>query len=197
MVDYQKELEEMVCSKNLMNSYKLYFLKTLVINVSKEKTEFSFYELASWMCAYSFEDVCLINGRIRPLDKLYDIAVQLIEKENIYQSAKVAEVFDAAYKTENKSLRKEIKDLCNYVPYRLLAYIWVEELKGKTDTQKNHMIEKFSRSEERNMYAIFTISSKEKKIEVKTEWAKYITEHRNNLLIWLNNKIRLFIGKES
>lgn len=197
MVDYQKELEEMVCSKNLMNSYKLYFLKTLVINVSKEKTEFSFYELASWMCAYSFEDVCLINGRIRPLDKLYDIAVQLIEKENIYQSAKVAEVFDAAYKTENKSLRKEIKDLCNYVPYRLLAYIWVEELKGKTDTQKNHMIEEFSRSEERNMYAIFTISTKEKKIEVKTEWAKYITEHRNNLLIWLNNKIRLFIGKES
>ena len=197
MVDYQKELEEMVCSKNLMNSYKLYFLKTLVINVSKEKTEFSFYELASWMCAYSFEDVCLINGRIRPLDKLYDIAVLLIEKENIYQSAKVAEVFDAAYKTENKSLRKEIKDLCNYVPYRLLAYIWVEELKGKTDTQKNHMIEEFSRSEERNMYAIFTISSKEKKIEVKTEWAKYITEHRNNLLIWLNNKIRLFIGKES
>lgn len=197
MVDYQKELEEMVCSKNLMNSYKLYFLKTLVINVSKEKTEFSFYELASWMCAYSFEDVCLINGRIRPLDKLYDIAVQLIEKENIYQSAKVAEVFDAAYKTENKSLRKEIKDLCNYVPYRLLAYIWVEELKGKTDTQKNHMIEEFSRSEERNMYAIFTISSKEKKIEVKTEWAKYITEHRNNLLILLNNKIRLFIGKES
>lgn len=197
MVDYQKELEEMVCSKNLMNSYKLYFLKTLVINVSKEKTEFSFYELASWMCAYSFEDVCLINGRIRPLDKLYDIAVQLIEKENIYQSAKVAEVFDAAYKTENKSLRKEIKDLCNYVPYRLLAYIWVEELKGKTDTQKNHMIEEFSRSEERNMYAIFTISSKEKKIEVKTEWAKYITEHRNNLLIWLNNIIRLFIGKES
>ena len=81
MVDYQKELEEMVCSKNLMNSYKLYFLKTLVINVSKEKTEFSFYELASWMCAYSFEDVCLINGRIRPLDKLYDIAVQLIKKK--------------------------------------------------------------------------------------------------------------------
>ena len=197
MVDYQKELEEMVCSKNLMNSYKIYFLKTLVINVSNEKKGFSFYELASWMCAYSFEDVCLINGRIRPLDKLYDIAVQLIEKENIYQSAKVAEVFDAAYKTENKSLRKEIKDLCNYVPYRLLAYIWAEELKGKTDTQKNHMIEEFSRSEERNMYAIFTISSKEKTIEVKDDWAKYISEHRNNLLIWLNNKIQLFIGKES
>lgn len=197
MVDYQKELEEMVCSKNLMNSYKLYFLKTLVINVSKEKKGFSFYELASWMCAYSFEDVCLINGRIRPLDKLYDIAVQLIEKENIYQSAKVAEVFDAAYKTENKSLRKEIKDLCNYVPYRLLAYIWAKELKGKTDTQKNHMIEEFSRSEERNMYAIFTIFSKEKTIEVKDDWAKYISEHRNNLLIWLNNKIQLFIGKES
>lgn len=197
MVNYRAELEEMVCSKNLMNSYKLYLLKTLIINVSKEKTEFSFYELASWMCAYSFEDVCLLNGRIRHLDKLYDIAVKLIKNENIYQSARVREVFDAAYKTENKKLRNEINDLCNYAPYRLLAYIWPAELKGKTDSQKNHLIEEFSINEERNMYAIFRISAKEKRIEVKEEWAKYITDHRNNLLIWIDYRIQKFIGKEN
>lgn len=197
MVNFSEELGEMICPKNLMNSYKLYLLKTIIINCSKEKTEFSFYELASWMCAYSFEDVCLLNGRIRPLDKLYDIAVRLIEEENIYQSANVAEVYDAAFNTENKSLKKEIKDLCNYVPYRLLAYIWTAELKGKTDSQKNQMIEEFSRSSERNIYAIFTISAKDKKIDIKDEWSNYITNHRKNLLVWVNHRIEEFIGKDN
>lgn len=197
MVGFSEELEEMICSKNLMNSYKLYFLKTIIINCSKEKTEFSFYELASWMCAYSFEDVCLLNGRIRPLDKLYDIAVHLIDEENIYQSANVAEVYEAAFNTENKSLKKEIRSLCNYVPYRLLAYIWPAELKGKTDSQKNQMIEEFSRSSERNIYTIFTISAKDKEIDVKSEWANYITNHRKNLLVWVNQRIEEFIGKDN
>lgn len=197
MVDYKLELEEMVCSKNLMNSYKLYFLKTLLINVTKEKTEFSFYELAAWMCAYAFEDVCLLNRRIRPLDKLYDAVVELIEDENVYQSAEVEEVFYAAYKTENKKLRREIKSLCDYVPYRLLAYIWQAELKGKTPSQKNHVIEELSRSGERNMYAIFTIATNEKRIKVKEEWVRYISSYRRNSVMWINKKIQLFIRKDS
>lgn len=197
MIDYQAEIEEMVCEKNLMNSYKLYFLKCLIINVSKENAEFTFDELAAWMCAYSFEDICLLNGRIRPLDKLYDVAVRLIEEENLYQSANVSEVFDAAYKTENKLLKKDIRGLCNYVPYRLLAYIWPTELKGKTDSQKNRLIEEFSRSADRNIYAIFTRSTKEKKIEIKEEWAMYISNHRKNLLVWINHRIEEFIRKEN
>lgn len=45
MIDYQAELEKMVCPKNLMNSYKLYLLKSIILNVTKEKKEFDFYQL--------------------------------------------------------------------------------------------------------------------------------------------------------
>ena len=31
MIDFDSELSEMVADKNLMNSYKLYFLKVLII----------------------------------------------------------------------------------------------------------------------------------------------------------------------
>lgn len=195
MIDYQAELEKMVCPKNLMNSYKLYLLKSIILNVTKEKKEFDFYQLACFMCAYSFEDVCLIKRRIRHLDKLYDIAVELIEKENLYQSARVEEVFDSAYNTENKGLRKKIGALCNYVPYRLLAYNWPAELKGKNDAQRNRIIEELSRSEKRNIYAIFTIMTKNKRIEVREEWAKYIYENRSFLARWINEKIQKFIER--
>ena len=96
MICYDDELEEMICSKNLMNSYKLYFLKTLIVNTSNIKHRFDFKEMSGWMCAYSFEDVCRRGKRIRPLDKLYDSAVLLIERENLMQSSGIAEVYDAA-----------------------------------------------------------------------------------------------------
>ena len=95
MIDFDTELNEMVADKNLMNSYKLYFLKVLIINVSKDKRRFGFYEMACWMCAYSFADVCALGRRIRSLDKLYDAAVLAIEKEDLMQSSRISEVYDA------------------------------------------------------------------------------------------------------
>ncbi len=117
MIDYEAELNTMVSGKNLMNSYKLYFLKVLLINVSNRNRSFSFYEMASWMCAYSFSDVCSLGKRIRPLDKLYDVAVMAIHQEGLMQSSKIGEIFDALCNTESKELRREVLALCNYVPF--------------------------------------------------------------------------------
>lgn len=196
MLDYNQELEEMISNKNLMNSYKLYFLKALIINVSKDKRVFSFYEMACWMGAYSFGDVCSLGKRIRPLDKLFDVAVLAIEKEDLMQSSKISEVFDALKTTNDTHLRHEVKDLCNYVPYRLLAYLWPLELKGKTDRIKNQLIEEYSRSEQKCVYAIYSISQKEKTIEVNGSWADYISTNRARLLMWIDKKIEEFVRKE-
>ena len=195
MIDFDSELSEMVADKNLMNSYKLYFLKSLLINVSNHKKEFSFYEMASWMCAYSFAEVCALGRRIRPLDKLYDTAVLAIEKEELMQSSTIAEVYNAVSETKNRELRTSIISLCNYVPYRLLAYLWTQELKGKTDKQKNIMIEELSRSESRCMYSIFSIAQDRKSIEVNPKWASFITVNRERLLRWIDQRIELFVKR--
>ena len=195
MIDFDSELSEMVADKNLMNSYKLYFLKSLLINVSNHKKEFSFYEMASWMCAYSFAEVCALGRRIRPLDKLYDTAVLAIEKEELMQSSTIAEVYNAVSETKNRELRTSIISLCNYVPYRLLAYLWTQELKGKTDKQKNIMIEELSRSESRCMYSIFSIAQDRKSIEVNPKWASFITVNRERLRRWIDQRIELFVKR--
>lgn len=195
MIDFDKELNEMVANKNLMNSYKLYFLKALIVNASSNKSRFDFYEMACWMCAYSFSDVCLLGRRIRPLDKLYDAAVLIIEKEDLMESSKISEVFDAVASTKDKELKQLVVSLCNYVPYRLLAYLWQQELKGKTDGQKNQIIEELSRSDEKSVYSIFSISLRKKSIEVNPEWIAFITNSRKRLIPWIDEKIDLFVGK--
>lgn len=195
MIDFDKELNEMIANKNLMNSYKLYFLKALIVNTSNDKRKFDFYEMACWMCAYSFSDVCAIGKRIRPLDKLYDAAVLVIEKEDLMEASKVSEVYDAVASTKDKELKQLVTSLCDYVPYRLLAYLWQEELKGKTDGQKNQIIEELSRSDEKSVYSIFSISLHNKSIEVNPEWAIFIANTRKRLIPWIDEKIDIFVRK--
>lgn len=195
MIDFDNELEKMISRKNLMNSYKLYFLKTVIVNVSADHKKFDFYDLACWMCAYSFADVCSLGHRIRPLDRLYDAAVLAIEKEELLESSKIVEIYDAVSNTNDKELRRLIMSLCDYVPYRLLAYLWPQDLKDKTDRQKNQIIEELSQSDERCIYSIFPISQSEKIIDINPEWALFITKSRNRLILWINKKIEDFVGK--
>ena len=195
MIDYDKELNEMIANKNLMNSYKLYFLKALIVNTSNDKREFDFYEMACWMCAYSFSDVCALGKRIRPLDKLFDAAVLVIEKEDLMEASKVSEVYDAVASTKDKELKQLVTSLCDYVPYRLLAYLWQQELKGKSDGQKNQIIEEMARSDEKSVYSIFSIALHKKSIEVNPEWATFIVNSRKRLIPWIDEKIDIFVRK--
>ena len=165
------------------------------MNTSNDKRKFDFYEMACWMCAYSFSDVCALGKRIRPLDKLSDTAVLVIEKEDLMEASKVSEVYDAVASTKDKELKQLVTSLCDYVPYRLLAYLWQQELKGKTDGQKNQIIEELSRSDEKSVYSIFSISLHNKSIEVNPEWAIFIANTRKRLIPWIDEKIDIFVWK--
>lgn len=196
MIDFDAELEEMIARKNLMNSYKLYFLKTLIVHASSSKMRFSFYEMACWMCAYSFVDVCELGTRIRPLDRLYDVACLLIEREGLLESSKVSEVYKTAISTKSKQISNAIESLCNYVPYRLLVYLWPGELKGKTDKQKNEIIEELAQSENRCIYSIVYIIQNQKGIEINSDWITFFSINRERLVSWIDRKIDIFVRGE-
>lgn len=196
MINFDAELEEMIANRNLMNSYKLYFLKVLIVNVSSDKEEFSFYEIACWMCAYSFANVCALGTRIRPLDKLYDVAVLLIEMENLMESSKISEVYDAALTAKSKEVIKAIDSLCNYVPYRLLAYLWPKELRGKTDKQKNQFIKELSQNESKCVYSIVLLSQNLKGIKINSDWIVFFVANRERLISWIDQKIDVFVRRE-
>lgn len=195
-MNYNEELKKMVTPQNLMNSYKLYFLKALLNNVSIVRSTFSFYELSCYMVAYSFSDVCALKHRIRPLDRLYDVSIMTIELENTMESSKPIEIYETLINTNNKKLRKEVLALCNYVPYRLLAYLWRNELKGKTDKQKNSLIQEMSGSDSSSIYSISSSSDEGKSITVFRDWAVFISANRQDLLLWIDNKIGEFVWKD-
>lgn len=196
MINFDAELEEMTATKNLMNSYKLYFLKVLIAHASSSKTIFSFYDIACWMCAYSFADVCELGTRIRPLDRLYDVACLLIEIEGLLESSRVSEVYGTAISTKSKQISNAIESLCNYVPYRLLAYLWPRELKGKTDKQKNEIIEELAQNENRCIYSIVYILQNQRGVQINPDWITFFSMNRERLVSWGDHKIDIFVRGE-
>ena len=144
----------------------------------------------------SLDDVCRLKQRIRPLDKLFDVAVLAIEEEDLMESSSMAKVCMTLEKTTNTKLKKELRSLCYYVPYRLLAYLWQAELKGKTDREKNLLIEQLSQSDNRNIYSIFSVSKSQKEIEIREEWINYIINNRETLLKWIDQEIKNFVWGE-
>lgn len=194
-LNYQSELATMVENKNLMNSYKLYFLKSIIMNVSVDKYIFDFYELACWMCAYALKDVCALGHRIRPLDKLYDAISMILDKEDLFETTCPIDVFNILQGTEKQNVRRSVFDLVSYVPYRLLAYLWQEELYGRQDISKNKIIEMYSKENGRNMYIIHT-EGRNKQIILQSGWKKYLLDNRNRLIPWIDSRIREFVWKE-
>ena len=196
MINFDAELEEMTATKNLMNSYKLYFLKVLIVHASSSKTIFGFYDIACWMCAYSFADVCELGTRIRPLDRLYVVACLLIEIEGLLESSRVSEVYGTATSTKSKQISNAIESLCNYVPYRVLAYLWPRELKGKTDKQKNEIIEELAQNENRCIYSIVYILQNQRGVQINPDWITFFSMNRERLVSWVDHKIDIFVRGE-
>lgn len=186
-MDYLYELEKMVCPSQLMNSYKLFFLKALFQVCESKQRECSFYELACRMCAASWSYVVKRGKRLRSLDKLYDIICKVISETDLYETSNQNEVLSMLIRLEDQNLRKDITALTNYVPYRLLSPKWQEQLNGIADREKNKIIEGLTQVEE-YFYTIYG-----KKIIIDKQWSNFIHHNIGNLTEWIDEEIRKFV----
>lgn len=191
-MDYFNELSSMISSKRLMNSYKLYFLKSIISNITKEVDRFELFDLACWMCAFSFSDSCRLGRRIRPLDKLFDISNLIISKTDILESSTPNQIYITIINNLDIELKSSIKELVEYVPYRLISYFWEDELRGIKDSAKNKSIEAYSRGIGNHLYMIKNYNN-EKYIVINPNWKNYIVSNQDYLMRFINNEIGTFL----
>lgn len=187
MDDYSEVLNKMVAPRQLMNSYKLFMVKVIFSLCHERRQQSNFYEIGCRMVAYSWPYVLKKNGRLRHFDKLYDVVVLAIETEGLLETASTQSIIDDLINTKDHNLRREIINLTNYVPYRLLSHDMNDYLEGKTDTQKNRLIEELSQSSD----SIYLIDKK--MIYIRRPWYNYIVRHYKELDNWIDENIKTFL----
>ncbi|HKR06312.1 MAG TPA: HNH endonuclease domain-containing protein [Bacteroidia bacterium] len=100
------------------------------------------------------------------------------EVQNIFQIQKDISKKDLKQfliKNKNQTaIKKLIRDLTRYVPFRFLSPWFANELQGQLDEKKNYLIESLSRkTDSASLYRFKNISE----LEINPSWRNYILKH--------------------
>lgn len=165
-------IEDMLNHRN--TSYKLFLMKYLVENISKNKTVFSFKELSCGIVAMAWGYYETYYERFTKNDRIYDL-VQYVLSLNvnitIYSSSK--DVFEFLLESSDKEIIRRLRQLSMCAPYRLLLpFIKEFKLNSLTWDKQNEKIEELSQQYE----MFYVIHGKE--IMISDIWVKYICNNR-------------------
>ena len=127
-------------------SYKYFYLLGCIDSIIKSKKQYDFDVLGQYMIAEAILYGDFAVDRYTQNDRLYDVVIYLYRKDDCFSAlTDINAIFDKITENNDEYVRKMIRQLTLYVPYRLLATDDINrELVGLKDCQKNSKIEKLS-----------------------------------------------------
>lgn len=194
-VDVNK-FEQML--ENKASSYKLFWFWGILDEIEKVYNYSVTHSSEPVTLSFSFETVIhhMIKRAWYPVleyhlnfgasDQLANV-VHLIN--NIYQfghAPKKEQLSSALLRIEDRNVKAAIMHLADYVPYRLIAPFFRDELRNIPDKKKNYLIMDLSWSKEDVFYQI---DSEKKRIRLSKFWYDYITTNLPLVKGWLNHRL--------
>lgn len=199
-VPYSTEVDYAVFSRVLRDdkvvaSYKLYWLLSLLDEVSIGHKEIEFRRLICKMIVYAWYPLLKFKLSFGYCDNLAKVANYISETFNLTSNYDSHKLLDFIYKSEDKTLNKMIRDLTLNVPYRFLSPFFEDKLRGKKKVEK--MIEEFSREDNSCVYEIYNNEKDEKCIRVRDKWCDYLKYNYKILQGWTYYKLVCFLQKRN
>ncbi|RHW65932.1 HNH endonuclease [Clostridium botulinum] len=97
--------------------------------------------------------------------------------------------------SEDKELKKMMRDLTCMVPYRLLSPFFKDKLKGQNKSSKNKIIQELSVESDTCFYKI--IKEGKNRIIINEYWAQYLNENYRVIKFWIYYKLVCFLQKRN
>ncbi|SHJ11156.1 HNH endonuclease [Clostridium cavendishii DSM 21758] len=179
--------------KNVVASYKLYWLLGILDEVSAGNNIIEFKRIISRMITYSWYPLLKYKLSFGYSDNLKKPVNYMAEKYNLPSNHNSEKLLDFIYKSNDKELLKMIKELGLYVPYRLITPFYAEELKGIKDKSKNKYIEYLSQN---TSYAVYKIINGDT-IVINEGWDDYLRDNYKIIKSWIYYKLVMFLQKRN
>lgn len=165
-------IEDMLKHRN--TSYKLFLMKYLIENISKDKARFSFKELSCGIVAMAWSYYETNYERFTKTDRIYDLVQYVLSLNGditIYSS--YDDVFKFLLESSDKEIICRLRQMSMCAPYRLLLpFVKDFKLNSLTWDRQNKKIEELSQQYE----MFYVINGKE--IIISDKWLKYICNNR-------------------
>lgn len=199
-VPYSNEVDYATFSRVLRDdkvvaSYKMYWLLALLNEVSLGHLEIEFKKLISKMVVYAWYPILKYKLSFGLCDNLAKVVNYISDAYKLGNNYDEHKLFDFIYNSEDKTLKRALKDLALNVPYRFISPFFEDKLKGHKKVQK--MIEEFSKEDSRCIYGIYKNEKNESYIRVGENWSNYLKYNYKIIQGWANYKLVCFLQKRN
>lgn len=191
------KLEKLLDEKVTVASYKLFWFDAILKEVTKGNKEITFKRLACRMIVTAWYPLVEFKLSFGVHDNLGEVVNKIKDRYEINKNPKEEDLIEFLENKTDKEVEKDILNLCNMVPYRLLSPFYENQLKGLDKSQKNRRIIDLSNEDEGSLYKIDITNSSEKKIIVNGLWAKYIESNERIIYGWIRYKLICFLQKRN
>ncbi|BDB01913.1 HNH endonuclease domain-containing protein [Clostridium botulinum] len=176
-------------------SYKMYWLFGLLEEVILGNTEIEFNIIVARMIVAAWYPIMQYKLSFGVLDNLQKPINYVALKYGFASNCNESELLKFLCESEDKELKKMMRDLTCMVPYRLLSPFFTEDLKGKDKSSKNKIIEKLSLEDDTCFYKI--IREGKNRILINEYWAQYLNENYRIIKSWIYYKLVCFLQKRN
>lgn len=191
------KLEKLLDEKVTVASYKLFWLDAILKEIIKGNKEITFKRLACRMIATAWYPLVEFKLSFGVHDNLGEVVNKIKDRYEINKNPKEEDLIEFLESKTDKEVEKDILNLCNMVPYRLLSPFYENQLKGLDKSQKNRKIIELSNEDEGSLYKIDITDPSEKRIIVNDLWAKYIESNERIIYGWIRYKLICFLQKRN
>ena len=199
-VPYSNEVDYATFSRVLRDdkvvaSYKMYWLLSLLEEVSIGHKEIEFKKLISKMVVYAWYPILKYKLSFGLCDSLAKVVNYISDTYNLASNYDEHKLLDFIYTSEDKILKKMLRELTLNVPYRFLSPFFEDKLKGQKNVQK--LIEEFSSEDNGCIYEIYKNEINENSIRVKGKWCNYLKYNYRIIQGWAYYKLVCFLQKRN
>ncbi|MBY0756356.1 HNH endonuclease [Clostridium sardiniense] len=191
------KLEKLLDEKVTVASYKLFWLDAILKEIIKGNKEITFKKLACRMIATAWYPLVEFKLSFGVHDNLGEVVNKIKDRYEINKNPKEEDLIEFLESKTDKEVEKDILNLCNMVPYRLLSPFYENQIKGLDKSQKNRKIIELSNEDEGSLYKIDITDPSEKRIIVNDLWAKYIESNERIIYGWIRYKLICFLQKRN
>ena len=189
-------LERMV--ENLTTSYKLYWLIGVFEEAVAGNKRASMVKIAARMVACAWYPVVYYRLNLGTVDQLASCIDYIRQRFAIAPDADESTIINLVIHEDDDKLGKQINNLLNYVPYRLIRPFYQDNLShlrsergSLPDRVINAAIHDFNWSDTQG--APYQIEYDGSGIEIQQDWAAYFRENQQVVQGWLDTKLVAYL----
>ena len=180
---------------NKSESYKLFWFKAILHEVSSGRNEIPFRELIERMIVDAWYMVSEYKLNLGPADTLEKTVLYIASKENFLPTEKEEVLLNYLKASDDKQLRDYMRTLSLNVPYRLQAPLMPNP--GTKVWYKTAEITDYINTQNGMMYTIYRNGALDSRIIITPLWMDYLQSNLGILLGWTDYNLILYLQRRN